>query len=190
MKEIYQRIRDLAIPYLSKVKRKNYVLHTETVTLAMELILEKEKGNPDILIPAALCHDLGWYDVPLKYQKPILSKEDKIEGLKLHIKYNPSLTRNVLDQVGYSKNKIEKIIEIIQAHKFVEPDTLEKKLLIDADTLSDVFKDQLYADAKAYQRTPREMLEFRSQNKYHTQTANEIFQRELKSREREINGKK
>lgn len=189
MDKKYQKIQKLAVEILQKVIRKDYILHTLTVTQAMEMLLDKEGGNPDILIPAALCHDLGWSNVPKKFQVPILSKEDKLKALKMHVDYNPPLTGEILTKCDYSQNKINKIIQIIKAHKFIKPDSFEEKMLIDADTLSDVFKDQFYSDAKSYKRTPKDLLEFRSTNTYFTKTAREIFKKEFTEREKEIYSK-
>ncbi|EKD56116.1 MAG: metal dependent phosphohydrolase [uncultured bacterium] len=184
----YQKIQELAVEILKRVVRKDYILHTLTVTKAMEMLIEKEGGEPDILIPVALCHDLGWRDVPEELQMPNLSKEDYRKSIEQHLVKNPPVTQEVLEKAGYSQSKIDHIIKIILAHKFADPNTLdlEQKMLIDADTLSDVFKEQFYSDAKAYKRTPEEMLEFRGKNTYFTKTANKIFNRELEERRREI----
>lgn len=188
----YQKIQQLATQILKKVIRKDYVLHTLTVTQVMKMLLEKEGGNPEIMMAAALCHDLGWHDVPEELQMPDLSKEDYRESIKQHLEKNPPVTQEVLEKVGYPQDKIDRIIEIILAHKFVDPNTLsqEQKMLIDADTLSDVFSEQFYSDAKNYKRTPAEVLEFRSKNTYFTKTAHEIFQRELEERKKEIEDNK
>lgn len=188
MKEGFQKIQELAVEILKKVVRKDYVLHTLSVTKAMKMLIEKEGGDPDILILAAMCHDLGWRDVPEALQMPNLSKEDYRKSIEQHLEKNPPVTQEVLSKIGYSQDKIDHIIEIILAHKFADPDTLdqEQKMLIDADTLSDVFSEQFYSDAKNYRRTPAEVLEFRSKNTYFTKTANEIFQRELEERKKEI----
>jgi|GEM_PF-600162 len=188
LNEKLEKIQQMAVEILEKVIRKDYVLHTLTVTRAMEMLLEKEGGDPETMLAAALCHDLGWHDVPDEYQLPDLPKDMKQEAIRLHIFHNPPLTKKVLSKCDYSDERIDRIIKIIQAHRLVEPKDLdfEQKLLIDADTLSDVFADQLYSDAKSYNRTPREVLEFRKSNIYFTKTAQEIFAKEVKSREIEI----
>lgn len=50
----YQNIYNSAVKYLAKGLKKDFVIHTEGVIKAMELILKKEKGDPDILMPAAI----------------------------------------------------------------------------------------------------------------------------------------
>jgi hypothetical protein len=43
MKKIFEKIWKLALPYLKKGRRKNFVIHTQGVIKAMELLLKKEK---------------------------------------------------------------------------------------------------------------------------------------------------
>jgi hypothetical protein len=175
----------LSLPYLKKGKKKNFVIHTEGVLKAMKLLLKREKGNKNLLLPAAILHDTGWSNVPIKLQ---LSKheKDKIKALEQHIRMALPIVQNILSRCNFNKKQIEKIADIIIAHKFKNPRDLNKRLLIDADTLSDVFKEQFYSDAKAYKISPKEMLRFRKQNKFYTKTAKIIFEKELIKRENEI----
>ena len=149
------------------------------------MLLEKEKGEKDLLLPAAILHDVGWAKVPLEIQKDKRGVMVK-KALELHLKYNPPITKKILNSLGYDKSKIEKIIEIILAHKFQNPRDLNKRLLIDADTLSDVFKEPFYKDTKQYGITPKENYDFREENKFYTKTARIIFDRELNKRRKEI----
>jgi HD superfamily phosphodiesterase len=185
MEDKFKKIWELAIPYLKSGKRKDFVLHTEGVIKAMQLLLEREKGEEEILIPAAILHDVGWSRVPLELQKSD-DKEKKTEGLRLHLEYAAPIIKEILKKCGFEPNKIKKVIEIVLSHKFQEPKELDKQLLIDADTLSDVFKEQFYADAKEYRRTPEEMYNFRKNNRFYTETAKRIFNKELEKRKNEI----
>ena len=135
----YQNIWKLAVKYLSKGLNKDFVLHTKGVVKAMELILEKEDGNPDILIPAAMLHDVGWARVPEKYQCTT-DKKKQLQGMKLHIKYAPELISEILSSLNYKTSQINEIIDIVISHKFCKPRKLDKKLFIKTDQLSDVFK--------------------------------------------------
>lgn len=189
MKAIYKDLLEKAVPFLKKGKKKDFVLHTKWVIKSMEMLLIKEKGEMDLLLPASILHDVGWAKVPLKIQKDknrIIVKK----ALELHLKYNPPITRKILNSLGYDKNKIEKIIEIILAHKFQDPKDLNKRLLIDADTLSDIFSEPFYEDVRQYRITPKENYDFRKENKFYTKTAKFIFNRELNKRRKEIKNKR
>ena len=175
----------LSLPYLKKGKRKDFVLHTKGVLRSMKLLLKKEKGDKNILIPAAILHDTGWSNVPIKLQLSE-NKKDKIKALEQHIEMALPIVHKVLVLCNFNKKQIGKIADIIIAHKFKNPRDLNKRLLIDADTLSDIFKEQFYSDVKAYEKSPKEMLHFRKQNNFYTKTAKIIFEKELKKREKEI----
>ena len=186
MKIKYKKIWQLALPYLEKGVIKDFVLHTQGVVKAMDLLLKKEKADPDLLIPAAILHDAGWAKVPKKYQQT-KNKVDRKKGMILHIKYIPAIAEEVLSKLDYKKSDINKIIDIAQDHKSKNPRSLTKRLLIDADQLSDTFKEQLHSDAKSYGRTPISMLEYRmNRNKFYTKTAQDIFKKQTALRLKEL----
>jgi len=59
--------------------------------------------------------------------------------------------------------------------------------LIDADQLSDTFREQLHSDAKSYGRTPLSMLEYRmNRNEFYTKTAKIIFKKQTDLRLKEL----
>ncbi len=84
MEGVFKKIWKLAIPYLKKGKRKDFLLHTAGVIKAMELLLRQEKGDPNILIPAVILHDTGWSKVPRDLQRS--NNKSKVEKvMKLHL---------------------------------------------------------------------------------------------------------
>jgi len=68
MKSKYKAIWEQVKPLIVKAKRKNFILHTQMVIKAMEEIISGEGGDPNILIPAAILHDVGWPEVSEKLQ--------------------------------------------------------------------------------------------------------------------------
>lgn len=186
MKPLHKKIFNLAIKYLEKWLNKDFIIHTKGVIKSMELILKNEKWNPDLLIPASILHDVWWANVPENYQKT-KNKEDKLIWMKLHIKYAPKIIKYILKSLNYDKKEINKIIEIVKSHKFKNPRSLNKRLLIDADQLSDSFKKQFYSDVESYNITPLDSYNIRiNNNKFYTKTAFEIFQKEMNKRKKEI----
>lgn len=189
MDKIYLKIWQLAKPYLKKGKMKNFVIHTEGVIIAMKILLKKEFDDEEILMPAAILHDVGWSKVFIKLKKSewdVMPKKKRIRALKLHIKYAPLIIRKILRKVGYPKNKIKKIIDVVLAHKYKNPGELNKRLLIDADILSDAFRKQFYSDVKEYATTPSKLYGFRKHNQFYTMTARIIFKKELAKRRKEF----
>lgn len=191
MNKKYQKIWELTKPYLKKGSIKDFVLHTEGVVKATEMILKKEKGKSDILIPAAILHDVGWAKVPLELQKAEdrKKKNKKVirKALELHIEYAPAIAKGILAELGYEKKMMRKIISVIEDHKFKNPRDLNKRILIDADAVGCVFKEQFYSDAKNYGNSSKESYEYRRKDdKFYTKTARQIFEKEMEKRRREI----
>ena len=185
------KIWKLAKPYLKKGIIKDFILHTEGVVKATEMILRKKRGDREILIPAAILHDVGWAKVPKELQQ-VNSRKKKnkktiIKAHKLHIEYAPGIIYGILNKLEYGRKTINKIVAIVRDHKFRNPKNINKRILIDADTLGCVFSKQFYSDAKSYGNSPEENYAIRKkENKFYTKTAKEIFEREMKNRKTEI----
>lgn len=98
--------------------------HTIRVTCLCELIGESENADMNILIPAALFHDIAR---PLEKSSGISHEE---EGARIAGKY--------LNDNHYPEKFIPPIMHAIRTHRFrstMLPETLEAKILSDADKL-------------------------------------------------------
>lgn len=113
MYDKYKRIHELAWPYLQT--RQNEV-HVEICYGFACRLLEVEPGDPEIVLPAVICHDLGWImlsdDLQRKAFGPVFDPElrriHEVEGVKL--------AREVLAAVGYDDDKTREILNIIEGH--------------------------------------------------------------------------
>ena len=178
MKNNFEKIWGLAMPYLKKGVMKDFVSHTKYVVKSMEMIIDGEGGDRNILIPAAILHDVGWSKVDSSLQSND-DLEKKRLGQRQHIAFAKEIIKEVLDKADYSKEDIQKIVEIVMAHKFQDPEEKEKQMLIDADNLSDTFKEQFDSDVASYHSTPEQVYKFRSENRYYTKTANDIASKNM-----------
>lgn len=93
------------------------------------LIIAKDDENVDleVLVPAALLHDIARVE----------EIEDKT-GETDHAVLGSVLAGDILKAMGYDEEKIEKIKHCISAHRYRtgnEPNTIEAKILFDADKL-------------------------------------------------------
>ncbi|MFA5076483.1 MAG: HD domain-containing protein [Patescibacteria group bacterium] len=181
----YQPIWRIAQGHLRLAVRKNFVVHTIGAIKAMELLLTREKGDHSLLMPAVILHDVGWSAVPFDLQRS-KNRTKQLQALRLHLVLARPIIREILGQLNYPSLKIKKIIKIVVAHKFKNPRDRNKRLLIDADNLSEVFKKQFYNDVAAYRTTPRRLYQFRQDNHFYTQTARLVFLQELARRKKEI----
>lgn len=187
MNAVQKRIWLLALPHLKRGVRKDFVLHTRMVLHALGLLLRREKGDQDLLIPAAILHDVGWSVVPLHLQKATDRRKVE-EAMRRHLDDSVPIIREILAAVEFDRHKTKRVTDIVLSHKFKKPRDIDKRLLIDADTLSDVFKEPFYADAKKYNIEPERFYRIRMNNTFYTETAKDIFRRELKRRARELAG--
>lgn len=166
--------------------KKNYVLHSAMVTRAMQDIMKGEGGDPDVMIPAAMLHDIGLIKI-LKEKWYPKTTEEKQEYEVLHITYAVDVVPEILKPLGYTDDQITEIIRVVQSHKSKDPaGDNSVACMVDADNLSDIYSESFYSDAKFYGNTPQETYEFRSKNTFFTKTANEVFKQELEERRKEI----
>ena len=113
MVAVLDTIYELAKPYLTT--RKNDI-HVEISQAFARRLLEAEAGDPEVVLPAIICHDVGWIRVPEDLQlkafgpgfDPDLRRIHEVEGVKL--------AREILRQVRYSPVKTDEILAIIDGH--------------------------------------------------------------------------
>ena len=189
MKRIFEKIWELAEPYLNT--RDNNTHTRISVRLAYQL-LEKEGGDPAIVIPAIILHDVGWKAIPEnlhleafgpKATSPELNRVHEVEGVRI--------AKEILEQVQYDHRKIKEILEIIDGHDSrEEPLSLNDKLVKDADKLSRYDKEMFHVDIRRYNHTYEEQLNrLRShlEEWFFTTSAKKIARKELKNRLKESN---
>jgi HD superfamily phosphodiesterase len=129
----YNRIFELAKPYLN-IRRND--VHTEIVYRFAVKLLENEPGDETVVIPAVICHDVGWSKVPEELHlrafgpkfDPALTRLHEIEGVKL--------AGEILSTVKYEPQKIQEILEIIEGHDTrLSALSINDKIVKDADKL-------------------------------------------------------
>jgi uncharacterized protein len=98
--------------------------HTLRVTRLCEIIGAEEGADMDVLLPAALFHDIAR---PLEEERGVPHEE---EGARM--------AESFLRSVGYPEGLITSIAHAIRAHRYstgISPQTLEARILSDADKL-------------------------------------------------------
>ncbi len=103
------------------------VEHAEKVADFAEKILKQGKGDWHIVVPAALLHDVGIKEAEKKYGS-LAGKYQEKEG--------PAIAGRILMELGFRKEYIEEICDIIGHHHTPGEDESDNyKVLYDADTL-------------------------------------------------------
>ncbi len=98
--------------------------HTLRVVRLCEDLGAREGADMAILIPAAIFHDIAR---PLEERTGIPHEE---EGARMAAAY--------LEEIGYPADRIAGIVHAIRAHRYstgIDPETLEARVLSDADNL-------------------------------------------------------
>lgn len=181
MRDIDYKILELAKPYLNT--RKNDI-HTEISCRFAIRLLESEPGDPAVVIPAILCHDLGWSqlseDLHLKAFGPHgfdreLGRVHEVEGVKL--------AQGILGEVAYDPQKTAEILEIIEGHDSrLTALSDNDKIVKDADKLWRFAPVGLRVDAERFKLGIMEhaqWLEEKIEEWFFTETAKEMALEEL-----------
>ena len=187
MKPVFEKIRQLAMPYLDT--RHNDVHTAISTRIAFEL-LKREGGDEDVVIPAILLHDTGWKKVPAELHlkafgpnatEPELHRRHETEGVKT--------AKEILQSINYDPAKTKEILEIIDGHDSrLKAVSLNDKIVKDADKLWRYSKVGFYIDIERFGESHEEGLErlrVRIFKKLFTATAKEIATEKLGRREKE-----
>jgi uncharacterized protein len=103
--------------------------HTERVYRLCLQIGRKERANLDVLRLAALLHDIG------------REEEDRTNGRTCHAAMGARLARKILIKHRVDEKLTDQIVRCIETHRYrgrFVPDSLEGKVLFDADKLDSI----------------------------------------------------
>lgn len=134
IKPIHQKIFEKAKPFLRT--RKN-LIHTRIALRYALKLLEQEKGDAKVVIPAVLLHDVGWKAIPEKLHltafgpnptNPKLARVHELEGAKI--------AKRILEELYYPSTNVKEICQIIQGHDSRKrPISSSDRIVKDADKL-------------------------------------------------------
>lgn len=101
--------------------------HAHRVTEYAEYLLKREGGDYSIIIGASVLHDIGMHQAEKKYGSTSGQYQEK-EG--------PPIARQILARLGFERNQIEEICQIIAHHHHPgRINTHNFNILYDADWL-------------------------------------------------------
>jgi HD superfamily phosphodiesterase len=103
------------------------IAHTLNVTRHAKLLLKKESGSVDVVIPAAILHDIGILEAENKHGSSAGPYQEQ-EG--------PPIARSIMGKLGIDEGTIDEVCSIVGNHHSPgKVDTLNFKILYDADWL-------------------------------------------------------
>jgi len=133
MEESHQLIYEWAKPFLNT--RKNDI-HIEISLAYAFKLLETEAGDADIVIPAVLLHDIGWWRVPEDMQLKAFGPQFDRELRRVHEVEGVKMAGEILKKVNYEAGKTEEILLIIDGHDSrLEAISQNDRIVKDADKL-------------------------------------------------------
>lgn len=129
----YERILKLAKPYLAKGRA---LKHTRSALRFALKLLKEEGGDPDVVIPAVILHDAGYFKTEQKWTQ--ISSGAKVPE---HMEESAKIAEQVLKEASHPADKAREVISIVRQHDASPPpvDTLNFKIFKDADRLAGYF---------------------------------------------------
>ncbi|MBW2019867.1 MAG: HD domain-containing protein [Deltaproteobacteria bacterium] len=100
--------------------------HAANVARYAEQIVNEEKGNPAVVLCAAYLHDIGIHEAERKYNSTAARYQEK-EG--------PPIARGILTKLGAREALIDEVCDIIGHHHPRDKETINFKILYDADLI-------------------------------------------------------
>ena len=192
MRPIFDEIWRRAKPYLNT--RMNDI-HTEISIGFAEVLLKKEGGDEEIVMPAIILHDVGWIRVPEDEQHKGFGPEiQSLRVVKKHELEGVEIARGILEAVDYDKDKIAEILEIIAGHDSrKEADSVNESIVKDADKLWRFSREGFTIDCDRFDLKPMERVKKKDldiDRILFTASAKQIARKEIKKRLKESKSEK
>jgi len=97
--------------------------HTLRAVNYGKYLLQHEKGDPEIVIPALYLHDIGWSKVDysdFKHASPY--HKNRTASAKLHMRHGAEMAAEILGQMGFDRSIQDTVVAIIAIHD--DPDAV------------------------------------------------------------------
>ncbi|HBI34237.1 MAG TPA: phosphohydrolase [Candidatus Moranbacteria bacterium] len=128
-KELIEKIEKEAKTYFVNASGCHDWSHVDRVKKLALRIGKQEKADLQIIEIAALLHDIG------------RKEEMKTKGLFCHAEAGAKTARKLLKKYSLTTDQVENIVHCIEAHRYRNahiPNTIEAKILYDADKLDSI----------------------------------------------------
>ena len=103
------------------------IAHAANVARYAERLVKEEKGNPAVVLCAALLHDIGIRETEQKHE---------IDQVNRHQELGPPIAREILTRLGAKEALIDEVCDIIgHHHRPGDGETIDFKILYDADLI-------------------------------------------------------
>ena len=189
-KRFVEELFGLAEPYL---KIRDDILHTRVAHEYAVHLLEKEAGDKKIVEPAVILHDVGWSRLKpdeIKIAFGVNARGEEAKKLnRIHEVEGARIAREILTKLDYNRSFTDEICRIIERHDSGKnPQTIEEKLVKDADRLWRFSKIGYYHEMERQNTSHEVRYQFLTQNMgnwFFTKTAQQLADKELQERVKE-----
>ncbi|MDA8307972.1 MAG: HD domain-containing protein [Deltaproteobacteria bacterium] len=114
MDELHSRLFELASPYLDTRENQE---HTRIAYEFAWKLLGEEGGEPSVVFPAVILHDVGWKCIPEDLQTTAYGPGEKNMDLnRVHEVEGARIAGEILAGINYPSRLIDEITEIILGH--------------------------------------------------------------------------
>lgn len=171
------------------------LLHTRVAHRYARLLMASEGGDPALVEPAVILHDVGWSAVDRDrirdaYGVHAEGRESAEQINRIHEIEGAAIAGRILESHRYDARHIDRIVRIIERHDSgTEADSLEEKLVKDADKLWRYSKEGFWREIERQGVDPvyfHQRLSMRRKEWFMTSSALEIAKRELHDRGKEV----
>lgn len=156
----YQKIWEEATPFLKEC-RSGDLEHCARIAEEVFVLGQKEGLDLDILIPAAIFHDIG-HSVILPQHFYLISGPKKEQNSKLvHMLTGAKIANDILVKLNYPLEKIKEVVDLIAIHDNQDKskfDSKEKIFFHDLDRLDRFSKYTLDSAEEEFGLNSREVL--------------------------------
>ncbi|MFC1534371.1 HD domain-containing protein [Thermodesulfobacteriota bacterium] len=191
IKPQFRKIFDLVVPFL---KTRQNDIHTYIVYQYALILIEKEPGDPEVVIPACILHDAGWSCIP--EDKQLTAFGSMMKDGKLRRKHELEgvvIAERILNTVGYDPRLIQRISAIIDGHDSTEEArSIDDAITKDADKLFRISNIGFSIDSKRFNADPLPRIRYLNKKIHEwflTPTGKEMALHEAHNREKEIMNK-
>jgi len=161
-----------ALKYLAH-SRPGDVAHTRRVVAYGKALLDREPGNPRVVVPALIIHDTGWSKVEFSdfVDAPAVDKKDTA-SLRLHMHHGADISRKILEALDWKPSEIQRIADIVAVHdapeKIKDLRNLDATLVFEADWLDKYGKasQKRYSEIFSDEGKIDELNRYLEQNKF------------------------
>jgi hypothetical protein len=184
MKKVYNKIWELAKPYYLKARPMD-IEHIEWMMPEALVLAEQENLDDDLLVPLAILHDVGYAG--------ITTNSMKLETRKAHMAIGANIAKEILEQVNYPQEKIDKIVYYVSVHDnwaFGDFKVYENPILGvfgDLDFIWALTEKGFPAFVKIYGKSIQETIYYLDQSNENTKGAPFTFESTQNLYEKELN---